>query len=219
MDSNEKKDLKEIEFYSNLCQAWISTRMEKDKSLLALSVGAIGLLTTLLTTSSDLTRFSFGAYLLAIVSFIICACSVLLIFHLNSECVENAIKQEGANKKGDNSCLKIFDLVVVVSFVIGLVVSLVIGFSMGLDKLEDHMAEDKKITYRVNDSFDGISDLNPADISINSFAGISGIAPVAQSGGSSDSGQASGPSQSGGGGGQGGDSGGSGGSNSSSGAE
>ena len=41
---------KEIAFYSKVVEAWVATRMEKDKTLLSLATGGIGLLVTLLST-------------------------------------------------------------------------------------------------------------------------------------------------------------------------
>lgn len=41
---------KNIAYYSVLVNAWIQTRMERDKTLVTLSAAAVGLLVTLLTT-------------------------------------------------------------------------------------------------------------------------------------------------------------------------
>ncbi|WDT74288.1 MAG: hypothetical protein MPW16_13610 [Candidatus Manganitrophus sp.] len=50
--SSEENDYKakELAFYEATVNAWITTKFEKDKHLLTLSLAAIGLLITLLTT-------------------------------------------------------------------------------------------------------------------------------------------------------------------------
>ena len=99
---NIKKDSlqegKEISYYSNLVQAWISTKMEKDKSLLALSAGGIGLLVTLLTTSSLKENWIIFLYISAIVSFIIVLISTIIIFDKNAELLKNEIKDDREHK-------------------------------------------------------------------------------------------------------------------------
>ena len=55
---------KDVAFYSTVAQAWVATRMEKDKTLLSLATAGIGLLATLLTTagaSSLRQLFLYGA--------------------------------------------------------------------------------------------------------------------------------------------------------------
>ena len=41
---------KQIEYYASCVNAWFNTKLERDRSLLTLSAGGIGLLITLLTT-------------------------------------------------------------------------------------------------------------------------------------------------------------------------
>ena len=50
--SNEDNinNAKEVAYYTALVDAWINTKMERDKSLLSLATAGIGLLVTLLTT-------------------------------------------------------------------------------------------------------------------------------------------------------------------------
>lgn len=50
MNEERNTQEKDIQFYAASVTAWFNTRLEHDKSLLALSAGGIGLLVTLLTT-------------------------------------------------------------------------------------------------------------------------------------------------------------------------
>src|SRR4051812_12163082 len=49
-DNDPLADQKQVAFYGAVVTAWVETAMEKDKTLLSLSTGGIGLLVTLLTT-------------------------------------------------------------------------------------------------------------------------------------------------------------------------
>ena len=53
------RDAKAVAFYSAAVQAWVTTRMEKDRALLNLAAGGIGLLVTLLTTVGPSSRSEF----------------------------------------------------------------------------------------------------------------------------------------------------------------
>jgi len=61
---------KEVAFYTVALEAWIANQMEKDKTVLALASGALGLLVTLLTTAGPTTKGQLWLYALAGLSFI-----------------------------------------------------------------------------------------------------------------------------------------------------
>lgn len=76
---------------SLLIQAWIDTRMERDRSLLTLSGGGVGLLVTLLTAgliTSACPRLLAGTALLCFTVSILLA---LTVFHGNAEYVEKIL--------------------------------------------------------------------------------------------------------------------------------
>ncbi len=60
--------------------AWFETSMEKDRSLLTLSAGAIGLLITLASTTPVRSKVLFG---LSVAAFVACIIAILIVFNLN----------------------------------------------------------------------------------------------------------------------------------------
>jgi len=162
--SNEKK----IQYYSALVQAWLDTKLERDKSILALSTGAIGLLITLLTTVGVSSNVSIILYFLAILCFLVCIIAVLIIFKRNAE----HLKQVAKNEAESDPILKKLDKISFCSFIFGIILSCIIGVSSGFDTLhksrEAKMSKEKSTKTLVRDgkdyekkSFDGISDLKP----------------------------------------------------------
>ena len=129
----EKDDLKEVEYYAALYNAWVNSRMERDKSLLILSGGAIGLLVTLLTTIGVSSVHALMLYALAILSFVVCSASLVIIFGRNSEHLEQIAK--GEDKRDE--WLGPLDRVALGSFFFGIVLSLAIGLSTGIDSLQE----------------------------------------------------------------------------------
>ncbi|MBD2621279.1 hypothetical protein H6G48_06155 [Microcystis flos-aquae FACHB-1344] len=93
MESSDKEDYeaKEKAFYSAMIAAWLTTRLERDKQLLGLSVTAIGLLVTLLRTvgvSIPLQIILFG---LALFAFLITVVLVIYILGENSTHIEKIL--------------------------------------------------------------------------------------------------------------------------------
>lgn len=162
--SNEKK----IQYYSALVQAWLDTKIERDKSLLALSTAGIGLLITLLTTVGASSNYSIILYCIAIFCFLVCIIAVLIIFKRNAEHLKQVIK----NKESTDPVLKKLDKISFISFILGILLSCILGISTGINSLpksrEAKMSKEKSANTMVNKgkkyekkSFDGISDLKP----------------------------------------------------------
>ena len=89
-------DAKEIAFYSATVQAWIATRMERDRALLSLSAGGIGLLVTLLTTLGASSSVQLWLYMAAATSFAGAIVFALLVFGRNSHYLRQIVKGEKA---------------------------------------------------------------------------------------------------------------------------
>lgn len=75
---------------SALLGAWIETRMELDRSLLALSVAGIGLLVTLLTTVEIRWWWMLAPYAIAITAFVIAIHAAINIFEANAVYLQRA---------------------------------------------------------------------------------------------------------------------------------
>ncbi len=125
MESSDKEDYKAKEkaFYSAMISAWLTTRLERDKQLLGLSVTAIGLLVTLLRTvgvSSPLQIILFG---LALFAFLITVVLVIYILGENSTHIEKIL----GGSEIESRKLMCLDKTAGISFVVGMVLIVIIG--------------------------------------------------------------------------------------------
>ena len=157
---------KRTAYYSALVEAWLATRMEKDKSLLMLSAGGVGVLVTLLTTTgiqSPLVGFLFGA---ALVCFLVSILLAVSIFGRNADYIHCLINDKQANERG----LRRRDAWMFWSFVLGVTLSIVIGIFSGImkfEKKEADMSNNKPVNVNTSTpetykkSFSGLSELAP----------------------------------------------------------
>ena len=176
-DNDKIRDQKTVSYFSALVNGWLATRLERDKSLLALSAGGIGLLVALLTTVGA-SIYGLVLFIFGILSFLICLSCVLTIFSRNADLLEQQItKQKGVPELG----LKALDKTAKYSFILGTAFSFMIGILAGVDSLRgkggqtmtDEKSEKamidkaKKVIHDPFDkvkkeSWDGIDRLNPA---------------------------------------------------------
>lgn len=114
---------KEVAYYTEALRTWYLTSMEHDRSLLTLSAGGIGLLVTLLTkfNSPPFTVRLF--YVVAIVFFGLCIGVVLAIFKRNRKHLEGVIH----SLESEDQLLQRLDYIAVISFLVGIVFSSLIG--------------------------------------------------------------------------------------------
>ena len=166
------KNQKEVEFYAAGVTAWYNTRLEHDKSLLALSSGGIGLLITLLTTIGVSSATGLVLHLLAIFSFLVCLVAILFIFLKNSSHIEDVLKTDA--QQFDPLLAKL-DKIAFVAFALGILFSSVIGVSAAINsyssKEKTMTNENKQQTGLANDSVNGVSNLKPAQDLNKSFNG------------------------------------------------
>ncbi len=80
-DADPNADAKDVAFYSAVVSAWVETKMERDRTIVTLSAGAIGLLVTLLTTVGVKAPFTLWLYAGALVGFGVAAICTIVIFH------------------------------------------------------------------------------------------------------------------------------------------
>ena len=66
-DTRKQKD---VAFYSSLVGAWIETRMERDKTIIVLSAGGIGLLVGIVSTSGVESAWELTFYAVALLAFL-----------------------------------------------------------------------------------------------------------------------------------------------------
>lgn len=129
-NDQELHQAKEVEFYAATVNAWLTTRFELDKSLLTLSAGGIGLIITLVSTLGVRSVESLILSLLTMICFIITLSCVLLIFHRNAVYIQETVK---TGSSSSNPVLAILDRIALFSFVAGVVLAAVIGFSTAVN--------------------------------------------------------------------------------------
>ncbi|MBE3659020.1 hypothetical protein BOO92_20345 [Vibrio navarrensis] len=178
MDENEVQQQKEVAFYTETLNAWYTTRFEKDKHLLTLSSFGIGLLVTLLTTVGVSSLIVALMYALAVISFLICIVAILMVFSRNSVHLEAIVAGSNENDKW----LTVLDKTSVVSFVCGILFTLLIGLFSGVDhyQKESVSMSDSKVRMVVQNSsnvekksINGASAMRPSSSSSSSSASSS----------------------------------------------
>ena len=119
---------KNVQHYSVLLAAWIQTRMERDRTIVALSAAAIGLLVTLLTTTGVPRWWLLIPYGTAFIGFAVSIGAALAIYQRNSEKIENDIR--GSSDPGYRAInLTPYDRAAVVGFFVGATSVIVIGLA------------------------------------------------------------------------------------------
>ncbi len=128
-DSDRQIDeMKDVEFYAANLNAWFNTRFEHDKSLLTLSTAAIGFLITFISAKQIPSIEVLILYLLALVCFIVCLGALLWIFRRNAKHLEDVVSDSAV---GD-PLLNVLDRIAVGSFMLGVILSSIIGVSMAI---------------------------------------------------------------------------------------
>ncbi len=173
---------KEVAFYAATVGAWLNTKFELDKSLLTLSTGAIGLLVTLLTTIGATSVEALVLYFFALLAFLTCLVSILFIFKRNSKHLENIFKE----KETSDPLLKLLDTTAALSFLFGVVLTLIIGGATAINEFiqkEIKMTKpDNKTIHRVavGDSINGLEALRPSGGEKASVEGIVNMKPASK---------------------------------------
>ncbi len=133
-EKNKVIEAKHIEFHSQSINAWYMSSLEKDKSILTLSVAGIGFMITLLTTKEIDSYLIFTLFCLSILSFLISIIFIIYIFDLNKKYLTNVLHNK------DNSCIKLKnkDLVAITSFFCGIIFSIILGITIAVGSINDN---------------------------------------------------------------------------------
>jgi len=151
---------------ATLREAWVSTRMEKDKTLLALATGGIGLLTTLSTTVGPASKTELALYVVAGLSFGIAVVVAVMIFDRNSVHIEHVLN----NAATEDKPLKWMDRTLLASFLLGLILTGAMAFTSGrahLRKADKVSNESKEGAAPEQRSLNGIGAIGNAGASLN----------------------------------------------------
>lgn len=156
---------KENSYYSALVNAWLNTKLERDKNLLILSAGGIGLLITILTIIKVNSVIELILFIFANLSFLLCLTFVLMIFSRNAQHIEDVLNSE----KEIDKILEFLDNGVIFSFLIGVIFTFIIGVNAGIEKFNyqgdimgGNIKRETTINKRqINESFNKIGKLKP----------------------------------------------------------
>jgi hypothetical protein len=175
-DINEKK---EVAFYTAGVTAWYNTSLEHDKSLFTLSAGGIGLLITLIRTVGVQSAETLILYIAAMISFLICLLTVLIIFKKNRAHIEQVLQ----GRLVPDQSLAILDNVAIMSFGIAVLFSAIIGVSSAINsytiKAKQMTNETIKTDQSVpaTESFNGVSNLQQSSDFTKSFNNVGALKP------------------------------------------
>ena len=180
MTPEEVTQQKQIAFYSAAMDAWLTTAMEHDRSVLTLASGALGLLVTLLTTQGLSSAAELVLYVAAILCFGLTIITVLYVFRKNRRYIEDIVHK---TDRGNEKRLSIADQLASLAFALGVVLAVLIGISAALDayaKREQTMANHD--THRTSgkvrsDSLRGMNKLQPTGTAKKSLHGFAGLNP------------------------------------------
>jgi len=171
---NALNDSKQTEFYSQGVAAWFNSALEHDKSLLTLSVAGVGVLVSMMQTAID-SVCSLLLYAGAILAFMVCLVSVLMIFKRNKKHILDVFNGQAT----DDPLLGFLDGSASFSFFIAMLLSALLGISSAIttysDKGKKMTNENAKNTIQPTvayDSVNGLAKLNPANESFDQMANL-----------------------------------------------
>jgi hypothetical protein len=168
---------KENAFYNTLLNAWVTTRIDKDKTLLTLSTGGIGILLTFITLRFINNTFQFVAFSVAVSCFLIAIIAVLLVFIRNAKYLEKMLKGTFES----DPCLERLDIIAFTSFVAGVIFSIVLvygGLSAMTNSNKDGSINKVDQHGDVQKSLDGLHNLRPSTPQAPSSSPSSSPAPA-----------------------------------------
>jgi hypothetical protein len=157
---------RDLAWYSAAVAGWIESRMERDRSLISLSAGGLGLLITILATVGPAKRWLLWLYLVAALAFLVTCLTCLSVFSANARHLEDL----AAGKTGISAKLQRHDALSTWSFGFAITTSLAIALITALfistheptpmaDRYEDKGTPPSK---HGDKSLSGIENLRPA---------------------------------------------------------
>lgn len=120
---------------ATLTQAWLDSRMEADRTLVALSTGGAGLIVTLLTAAEAPPEGVLWLYIVALVSFTGAIGAGVAIFRKNSEYLHAVLKTpETVDDSEVLAWLRELDIILIALFVIGVGLAAVGGVANAMNR-------------------------------------------------------------------------------------
>ena len=118
-------------YYQAMVTGWITTKFERDKSILTLAAGGIGAVVTLMTTVGPTSMLTLFFYVAAIIAFVVSLVTIVIIFDKNGDHFVAIVN----GKDEPDAKLQAFDKVAFWSFAIGAISLAFVGVIVGYHKL------------------------------------------------------------------------------------
>lgn len=132
-----------VEYNSQSYASFYNTKIEKDKSILTLSVAGLGFLVTFINFTENLKLYEFILFIISAVCFMICIYKIINIFDKNAEyIILLTTDAEGIDDKEIE--LKRLDQWAIKSFYLGLVMAFTLGMCTSLTNLNKKVENDGK---------------------------------------------------------------------------
>ncbi|EGR1768229.1 hypothetical protein RII68_003575 [Vibrio parahaemolyticus] len=178
LEADKIEVAKYVEFNSQSYASFYNTKLEKDKSILTLSVAGLGFLITFTNFAEKLGTFAYIAFLLAALAYLFCVFNVITIFEKNALYIIEVTTD--SDKVGELEVqLRKHDKRAIYSFYLGILLSFVLGISTSVQsQLKGQEMSDSNnnkagqtTSVQFNDSFAGLAKIN------ESFSGLSAMKP------------------------------------------
>lgn len=149
-------------YYQAIVTGWITTKLERDKSILALAGGGIGAVVTLMTTVGPTSMLTLVLYVLAIVAFVVALITIVIVLDKNADHFEAV----AVGKTDHDPKLQFLDKLSFGSFATGAMFLALVGVIVGYHKLTqlDDMKPNKEA---VSPSSSGVLDVVREPVQIN----------------------------------------------------
>lgn len=171
LSDKEVEQLSSVEFQSQSYASFYNTTLEKDKSILTLSVAGTGFLLTLLQLTKSISYYELSFFLVAATSYLIAIYCVLSIFGKNSTFIIELVNKRDVSVKQYQ--LDILDKTAIRSFYLAILMTILLGAStsQGMFTIgETSMSDNKQLNQELaTNSCSRASDLH------KSFQGASGL--------------------------------------------
>lgn len=127
ISNQDLQKLYSVEFKSQAYASFYTTTMEKDKSILSLSVAGVGFLITLLKLTNELMIYDMFFFIFAIIGYLTAIYCIISIFSKNSKYIIDIVQDKSVTLIEYQ--LKRFDSLAINAFYLGIVMSLLLGIS------------------------------------------------------------------------------------------
>lgn len=145
MSEHANDEERDETYYAVLLDAFVGSRMERDRSLMALSSGGIGLMVTLVSAFGARTAWEAALYAVTFLGFLACVLLTLRVFRVNADYTAVLLQRERATEPDPQRereeerlerRLDRLDGAVIWSFRIAVCAAAILGFALALTNVE-----------------------------------------------------------------------------------